>query len=169
MDVNHQPVGDDDHAFNPSLQQQLQIPLEAAAIVVRICKDGEMRELVQRAFNATKDRSAVRILDIKDHQSDRGGALAAQGSGKLVGTIAELLRHSLNAFFRLFRNILSERSIVQYQRHRTHRKTALPRNIANGYPRTLMLIFQRCTCLFSTLAVLRLFSQAQILPSVWAS
>src|SRR5262249_41543566 len=78
IDIYHQPVGNHDHALNTPPKQQLQIAFETAAIVMGVRKDGKMGELVQRPFNTPQDGSAIWVLDIKDHEADCGGALAAQ-------------------------------------------------------------------------------------------
>jgi len=59
-------------------------------------------------------------------------ALIAQAPSKKIGAIAEFLRRALNATLRRIRDIAGERSIVQDNRDRSRRETALLGNFSDG-------------------------------------
>src|SRR4051812_24495929 len=45
LDVNEEPVGDDDQAFHATLEQQFEGAFKAGAIVMRVGKNGNVRRL----------------------------------------------------------------------------------------------------------------------------
>jgi len=59
--------------------------------------------------------------------------LVAQGAGKHVWPIAQLLRRPYDPIFRGFGNVACKRSVVEDDRDRGGRKPALFRHFANGY------------------------------------
>ena len=97
VDIEKKPVGQNDQAFDAAVEQHFEIALEAAALVVHVGEDGQVRSLVERVFDAAQHQRAVGIGHVEDHDADGVAALAAQRAGKLVGAIAQLFRGALDA------------------------------------------------------------------------
>src|SRR5579871_5742641 len=97
IDIEEQPVGKDNESFDAAVKQHFQVTLEAAALVVHVSKNGQIGGLVQCVFNASQHQGAVRVGHVEDHDTHGVAALAAQGAGKLVGTVSEFLGGALDA------------------------------------------------------------------------
>src|SRR5271155_1459371 len=87
VDIEKEPVGEDDQALDAAVEQHLEIALEAAALIMHVGEDGQVRGLVERVFNAPQYQRAVGIGHVEDHDADGVAALAAQRAGKLVWTV----------------------------------------------------------------------------------
>ena len=131
VDIEEEPVGENDETFDAAVEQHFQIALEAAALVVNVGEDGQVRRLVERVLNAAENQRAVGVGHVEDHDADGVAALAAQGAGELVGTVAEFFGGALDFFLGDGRDVAGERRVVQDNRDGGGRKTALLRHIAN--------------------------------------
>jgi hypothetical protein len=105
FNVRDQPVGNDDEAFDAAVEKHFEIALEAVRFVVGVGEEGKIVGLVEGVFEAAKNRSAKRIGDIKNHDANDVGALAAQGASERIGTITEALGHDFDARFGVGRDI----------------------------------------------------------------
>src|SRR5580704_2302464 len=131
VDVHEKPVGEDDQGFDTAVEQHFQIALEAAAFVVDVGENGKIGRLVKRIFDATKNQSAVGIGHVEDHNADGVAALAAEGAGKEVGTVAEFLSSAFDAFFGAGGNVAGQRSIIENDGDSSGGEPALFGDIAN--------------------------------------
>ena len=123
--------------FDAAVEQHLQIALEAAALVVHVGENGQVRRLVERVLDAAQDQRAVRVGHVEDHDADGVAALAAQRAGELVGTVSELLGGALDAFLGDGRDVARQRRVVQDDGNRGRGKSALLRHVTNGHHRNL--------------------------------
>src|SRR6202034_3598361 len=137
VDIEKEPVGQDSQGFDAAVEQHFQIALETAAFVVHIGENGKIGGLVESVFNATENESTERIGHVKNHDSDRMAALAAQGARELVGPVPELLRRALNALFGDGRNVAGQWRIVEHDRNRGRREPAFLGHVPNGHHRIL--------------------------------
>ena len=133
IDIEKEPVGNDDQSFDAAVQQHFQVALEAAALVVDVGQDGQVVRLVERVFDAAKNQGAEGVGHVEDHDTDGVAALAAQGTRELVGTIAELLRGALDAFLGDGGNIARQGRVVEDDGHGGRGKTAFLRHVTNGH------------------------------------
>src|SRR5208337_4660773 len=60
IDIDEQPVGQNDEPLDAAVEQHFEIALETAALVVAVCKDGEKRRLVESVLDAAQYERAVR-------------------------------------------------------------------------------------------------------------
>src|SRR5580704_10575611 len=66
IDVYEQPVGKHDERFHAAVEQHLQIAFEAAAFVMNVGEDGQIRRLVKRILDAPQDQSAIRVCHVEN-------------------------------------------------------------------------------------------------------
>src|SRR5438270_7238246 len=133
VDVEKQPVCNHDQGLDAAIEQHLQITLEAAALIVYVRENGQIRRLVESIFDAPQNEGTERVRHVEDHDSDGMAALAAKGAGKLVGTVSQLLRRALDAFLGDSRDVTRQRRIVQNDGYRGRGKSALLRHVTNSY------------------------------------
>ena len=132
VDVDEQPVGQDDEGFDAAVEQHFEIALEAAALVVNVGEDGQVGRLVESVLDAAENQSAVGIGHVEDHDADGVAALAAQGAGKQVGTVAELLGGAFDAFLGGVGDVAGQRSVVQNNGNGGGGEAALFGDVADG-------------------------------------
>src|ERR1700733_1482260 len=84
-----EPVGHDDEALDPALQQQFEIALELFAVIMCVHDEGQVTSGVESLFDATKDQGAEGIGEIKDQDSDGAAVAAAQRAGGGIGVVPE--------------------------------------------------------------------------------
>ncbi len=131
VDVHEKPVGQDDEGFDAAVEQHFQIALEAAAFVVNVGENGKVGRLVKRIFDAAENQGAVGIGHVEDHDADGVAALAAQGAGKKVGTIAQFLGSAFDAFLGGGGNVAGQRSVVENDGDGGRGEAALLGDVAN--------------------------------------
>ena len=78
VDIQKQPIGEDDQPLDSSIQQHFQIAFKTAPFVVCVGKNWHIRRLVQRILNPAQNQRAVGIGHVKNHESDGVTALATQ-------------------------------------------------------------------------------------------
>src|ERR1700682_4068207 len=61
VDVEKQPVGQNDQALNAAVQQHCQVALKAAAFVVHVGQNRQIRRLIQGILNTAQYQRAVGI------------------------------------------------------------------------------------------------------------
>src|SRR5436305_12908654 len=83
IDVEKEPIGNDDQSFDAAVQQHFQVAFETAALIVDVGQHGQVVRLVERVFDAGKNQGAERAGHVEDHDSDSMAALAAQGTREL--------------------------------------------------------------------------------------
>src|SRR5271155_2569547 len=88
VDVDEQPVGENDEPLDAAVQQHFEIAFEAASLVVYIRKYGKKRRLVKRVLDATQHQRAVWISHVENHDADGLAAPSTQRARKQVGTVA---------------------------------------------------------------------------------
>ena len=98
VDIEKKPVGENNQAFDAAVEQHLEIALEAAALIVHVGENRQVRGLVERVFDAAQHQRAVGVGHVEDHDANGVAAFAAQRAGKLVGTVAQLFGGALDAF-----------------------------------------------------------------------
>ena len=135
VDVEKEPVGENDQRLDAAVEQHLQIALETAALVVHVGENGKIRRLVERVLDAAQHQRAVRIGHVKHHDADGVAAFAAQRAGKLVGTVSEFLGGTLDSLLGDSRDVARQRRVVQDDRHRGRGKSAFLRHVTNGHHR----------------------------------
>src|SRR5208283_4743789 len=113
IDVDGQPVGQNDQPLDAAVQQHFEIAFETAALVVYIRKNGKERRLVKSVLDATQHERAVRVGHVENHDADGLAAPAAQRARKQVGTVAEMRGGALDALFRDVGNVAGQRRVVQ--------------------------------------------------------
>src|SRR5215469_17841447 len=69
VDIDEEPVGNDDQALDRPCQKHFEIALEAAALVVHIRENREVGNLIQRIFNTKEDQRAIRIRNIEKNKA----------------------------------------------------------------------------------------------------
>src|ERR1700692_1602036 len=84
-----EPVGHDDEALDPALQQQFEIPLELFAVIMGVHDEGQVTSGVESLFDAAEDQGAEGIGEIKDQDSDGAAVAAAQRAGGGIGVVPE--------------------------------------------------------------------------------
>src|SRR5205814_9220068 len=97
VNINEQPVRQYDQRLYPAIEQHFQVSLEAAAFVVNIGQDWQVRSLVKTVFDSSQHQRAVRVGHVEHHDTDGMTAFAAQGTCEQVGTIPQCLGGALNA------------------------------------------------------------------------
>src|SRR6185295_1384984 len=70
VDVQEQPIGENDQSLDSSVQQHFQVPLKTAPFIVRVSKNGYIRRLVQGILNPAQNQRAVRVGHVENHESD---------------------------------------------------------------------------------------------------
>jgi len=131
VDIEKQPVGQHDQAFHAAVEQHFQIALEAAALVVNIGQDRQVRSLIEGIFDSAQYQRAVGIGHVENHDADRVAALAAQGTSKLIRPVPQALRGAFDFLFGGGRNVAGKRRIVEDDGDRGGRKSALFGDISN--------------------------------------
>jgi tetratricopeptide (TPR) repeat protein len=131
VDVEEQPVGQHYQAFDAAIKQHLEIALEAAALVVNVGENWQVGSLIETILDAAQHQRAVGVGHVEYHDADRMAALAAKGPGKLIGTVAQFFRGALDAFFCDGGNVTRQWRVIQHDRNRGRRETALFGYIAN--------------------------------------
>jgi tetratricopeptide (TPR) repeat protein len=113
INVDKEPVGEDDEAFDAAIEHHFEIALEAAAIVVDVGEDGKERRLVEGILDSAKNQGAVGVGHVEDHDSHGVAAPAAQRAGKKVGTVSQLRGGALDAGFSGVGNVARKRRVVE--------------------------------------------------------
>src|SRR6266850_7627997 len=67
IDVQEEPVGEHDQAFDAAVEEHFKITFEAAAFVVNVGENGKERRLVESVLHAAQYKSAVRVSHVEDH------------------------------------------------------------------------------------------------------
>ncbi len=133
IDIEEDPVGDDDESLDATIEQHLEITLETAAFVVDVGENREIGRLVERVLDAAKNQGAERVGHVEDHDADGMAALAAQGAGELVGAVSELLGGALDALFGDSRNVARQGRVVQDNGNGGGGESAFLSHVANGH------------------------------------
>src|ERR1700722_12682017 len=113
VDVDKQPVGENDEPLDAPVEQHFEIALETAALVVYIRENGQEGRLVQCVFDAAKHQRAIRVGHVENHDANRVAAPAAQRAGKQVGTVTQVRGGALDAPFGGVGNVACQRRVVQ--------------------------------------------------------
>src|SRR6266852_45844 len=86
VDVDEQPVGEDDQAFDAAVEQHFEIALEAAALVVHVGEDGTVAEVlggfVDASFGGVGNVASERR--VVQHDGNGGG-----GKSAALGDVAD--------------------------------------------------------------------------------
>src|SRR5262245_19087561 len=110
------------------------MPFKARPLALRVGEHREVRSLVRRSLKALQDRGTEWIREIKTQPTQNVIPAAAQQSRQKVGLISQLASGLLNVRARLLRDIARQRCLVEHDRDRSPRESALLRDIS-----------QRCT------------------------
>src|ERR1700685_4096345 len=113
VDVDEQPVGENDEALDAPVQQHFEVALETAALIVNIRENRQERRLVQGVLNAAKHQRAIRVGHVENHDANRVAAPAAQRARKQVGAVTKLRGGALDAPFGSVGNVACQRRVVQ--------------------------------------------------------
>ena len=87
-------------------------------------------------LDTPQDLRTVWVGDIKHEHSHGIAALAAQGAGKQVGTIAEFICNFPDPLASLFGDTLGRWPVVEHHRHGRDGNPALPSNVFDCYHRS---------------------------------
>src|SRR5215472_6114971 len=133
VNVEEDPVRNDDEGFNTAVEEHLEVTLEAAALVVDVGEDGKIGRLIESVLDTAENHGAERVGHVEDHDTDGVAALAAERTGELVGAVSELLGGAFDALFGYSRDVTRQGRVVQDDGHRGRGEAAFLRHIANGH------------------------------------
>src|SRR5215475_6482112 len=91
VNIDEEPVGNDDQAVDVAFEEHLQVAFEAVALVVSVGKDRQIGERVKGVFDATQNWNAKRVGHIEQHHANALAALAAQETRHSVWAVTEAL------------------------------------------------------------------------------
>jgi tetratricopeptide (TPR) repeat protein len=132
IDIEKQPVGENHQAFDAAVEEHFEIAFEAAAIIVDIGENRQIRGLIERVFDAAQHQRAVGVGHIENHDADGMAALAAQGAGELVGAISQLFGGALDALLGDRWDIARQRRVIENDGNGGGGETAFLRYVANS-------------------------------------
>src|ERR1700722_13647137 len=132
ININEEPVRDKNQPPHRARQQHFQITLEAAALIVDVGKDRQIRGLVERIFDAAKDQGAKRVRDVENHHANGAIPFGAEVTRDNLRTVGKLLGGLLDAVLGRGRNVTRQWSVIENDRHRGGRDATLQRHVAEG-------------------------------------
>ena len=144
--IEKEPVGEHDQAFDAAVEQHLKIAFKAAALIVYIGENRQIRSLVERVLDAAQHQRAIGIGHVEHHDAHGVAALAAQRTGKFIRPIAQLFRRALDALLGHRRDIARQRRVVENDRHRGGGEPTLLRYIANRNHRSVAPCLLELVC-----------------------
>src|ERR1700751_5521695 len=112
VDVEEEPVGNDYEAFHAALKQHFEVAFEPRTLVMSVGEDRQVTHLVESVLGFTQDQRAVRVCHVEDGEADGLAAFAAEGTCKLIRSVAKFPGGALDAFLGGSRKIARQRRFV---------------------------------------------------------